>query len=387
MRTLLVGPGAIGGTVAVFAAETGFDFDVLGRPEEAEFLAKNDFVLTGCKGEHRAHLRVFGNIDELAAEYDCVLIATKAQAMPHVARALLPKLRKDSLALGLQNGITTEMMSEVVGENRTVSCMIGIGATARGIGKAEMTSGGHFIIGRQRLQENVPKIDSTKGSQLGSTTHDELSSSRQRPQENVPEIDGTTHNELNRRRPQECVDAKLEYLRSFVNACQPAAISENILGDLYSKLVFNACVNALCALSGMTLGVLLDDKKARRTFLSIAREGMAVAGAIGLDVPPFMKVLDYNLLVKHQGKLADALFGKLFQIIGKVRIGKVHPSTLQSLERGEITEIDYLNGYFVKRGDEANVHCPINTQIIRMIHEIERGERNMGLANITEIVL
>jgi 2-dehydropantoate 2-reductase len=298
---------------------------------------ENDYVLTGCAGEHKARLRAFGNIDELQPEYDCVLIATKAQSMPHVARALLPKLRGDSLVLGLQNGITTEIMSEAVGESRTVSCMIGIGATAHGIGKAELTSGGHFIIG--------------KAVQDGKN------------------------------------DDKLEYLRGFINACQPTTISGNILGELYSKLIFNACINALCALSGMTLGVLLDDKKARQTFLSIAREGMAVARGIGLSVPPFMKILDNNLLVKHQSNLANTLFGRLFHIIGKVRIGKVHPSTLQSLERGEITEIDYLNGYFLKRGAEVGVECPVNVQIVAMIHEIERGERRMGLANIAEIRL
>ncbi|MDR1805899.1 MAG: ketopantoate reductase family protein [Clostridium sp.] len=340
MKTLLVGPGAIGGTVAVFAAKAGFVFDVLGRPEEAEYLRDNDFALTGCEGEHSARLRAFGSIDELAESYDCVLIATKAQAMPHVARALLPRLHPDSLVLGLQNGITTELMSEVVGEERTVSCMIGIGATSKGIGKAELTSGGHFIIGRAAQGESSPEADK-----------------------------------------------RLEYLRRFVNCCQPTSISGCILADLYSKLVFNACVNALCALSGMTLGKLLDDKKARAAFLSIAREGMAVAAAIGLDVPPFMGILDYRLLVKHQSKAANALFGKLFQVIGKVRIGKVHPSTLQSLERGELTEIDYLNGYFLRRGGEFGVSCPVNEQIVGMIHQIERGERQMGIHNINELKL
>ncbi|MDR0883933.1 MAG: ketopantoate reductase family protein [Oscillospiraceae bacterium] len=357
LHTLLVGPGAIGGTVATFAAEKGFAFDVLGRPEEAAFLAENDYEISGVLGEHRARLRVFGGIDELPeAYYDVVLIATKAQSMPFVAQSLLPRLREDSLVLGLQNGITTELMAEVVGAQRTVSCMIGIGATAQGIGRVELTSGGHFIIG----QADVQNAALGTGGSLGSPT---------KP------IAGTA------------IADKLEYLRSFIDAMQPTKISENILGELYSKLVFNACINALCALSGMTLGVLLDDKKARQTFLAIAREGMAVADKIGLDVPPFMGLLDYRLIAKHTGAVANALFGKLFQIIGKVRIGKVHPSTLQSLERGEITEIDYLNGYFLKRGDEVGVACPVNAQIIAMIHEIERGERQMGLANIAELVL
>ncbi|MCL2023468.1 MAG: ketopantoate reductase family protein [Oscillospiraceae bacterium] len=339
MRTLLVGPGAIGGTLAVFAAKAGFVFDVLGRPDEAAYLRDNDFWVTGKAGDHLARLRVYGSIDELEGHYDCVMIATKAQAMPRVCSSLIPKMRGDTLVLGLQNGITSQLMSEVVGAERTVSCMIGIGATMSKMGQSEMTSKGHFLIGGLCPQDSP------------------------------------------------AYRQKLEYLRSFVDACQPCEITGNIIGELYSKLVFNACVNSLCALAGMPMGKLMNHKKAREAFLSIGREGMAVAKAIGLDVPPFMGFLDYKLIANHTGKIADTVFERLFQVIGKVRLGKLRPSTLQSLDRGELTEIDYLNGYFVMRGDEAGVDCPVNKQIIAMIHEIEEGVRRTGVENINALAL
>ena len=47
-------------------------------------------------------------------------------------------------------------------------------------------------------------------------------------------------------------------------------------------------------------------------------------------------------------------------------------STLQSLLRGEPTEIDYLNGEIVRVGGKVGMAAPINTAIVRAVHEIER---------------
>ena len=70
-------------------------------------------------------------------------------------------------------------------------------------------------------------------------------------------------------------------------------------------------------------------------------------------------------------------------MVGKI-YGDVKPSTLQSLEKGELTEIDILNGYFVKNGNENNVPTPVNTKLVQMIHEIEQGKREMTSDNLSE---
>jgi 2-dehydropantoate 2-reductase len=57
---------------------------------------------------------------------------------------------------------------------------------------------------------------------------------------------------------------------------------------------------------------------------------------------------------------------------------------LQSLERGNKTEIDFLNGYIVQKGLEFGVQTPVNSKIVAMIKEIEKGKRKIGLDNFEE---
>ena len=57
---------------------------------------------------------------------------------------------------------------------------------------------------------------------------------------------------------------------------------------------------------------------------------------------------------------------------------------LQSLERGNKTEIDFLNGYIVQKAMELGVPTPVNSKIVQMIKEIESGKRKIGLGNFEE---
>lgn len=63
---------------------------------------------------------------------------------------------------------------------------------------------------------------------------------------------------------------------------------------------------------------------------------------------------------------------------------KLKSSSLQSLERGQPTEVDYLNGYIVKHGVASGVNVPVNTVIVNMIHEIESGKRGISYSNFNE---
>jgi 2-dehydropantoate 2-reductase len=45
---------------------------------------------------------------------------------------------------------------------------------------------------------------------------------------------------------------------------------------------------------------------------------------------------------------------------------------LQSLEKGSITEIDFINGAVVRAGREHNVPTPVNQTLVAAIKGIER---------------
>lgn len=334
MKTLVIGAGAIGGTVAVVAKKAGYDIRIMCHSEETKNLIQEEgFKLHGSKGELCEKFKCYKSYDELGDEkFDIVIIGTKYQAMPEIAKAILPYINDDSLVVGMQNGILTENLAEIVGEKRAVGIMIGFGATRNAANDVTMTSLGEFYIGM----------------------------------------------------PNGYHPGKLDYLKNMLEVVLPTQISDNITREQYSKLIINSCINATAAITGLKLGKMVDDRRACALYLAIAREGMYVARAMGLDVPKYGKALDYNMLMLMDNKPYNWVCQNVVKLVSKLKYADVKPSTLQSLEKGEKTEIDVFNGYFVEKGKEVNVDVPVNTKLVEMIHEIEDGKRKITPDNLEE---
>lgn len=336
MRSLLIGPGAIGGTLATLITKAGYKLDVLNKDEEsAKIFREEGFHLTGVRGEHRVKLCTVPSFDCLEGKYDICFIATKYQAMPELARQMLPHLKDDSIVVSMQNGICIDMLADVVGKHRAVGCMIGFGATMSAAGEVNMTSKGEFVIGMSEGEHSD----------------------------------------------------KLQYLKKMMDNVLPTSITDNIKGTLYSKLIINSCINSLGAATGKTLGEVLKHLQARNIFLAIAREGILVAKGMGLKVPPFNGILEYRLLLISNAGFYNSIVKTVFRLIGTLKYSDVKVSMLQSLERGEKTEIDILNGYVVKMGKEVGVPTPVNSQITQMIKDIEEGRLKISVDNLNRIKL
>ncbi|MBR5497475.1 MAG: ketopantoate reductase family protein [Clostridia bacterium] len=334
MKTLLIGAGAIGGTVAVLTKNAGYDVSVLCHSEKTKNeINEKGLSLHGAKGELHADFTCYCSADEIGNEkFDICIIATKYSAMCETAKAVLPYLKDNSLVVGMQNGILTEELAEVVGRNRAVGCMLGFGATRNSPTDVTMTSLGEMYIGM--------------------------------PDGYHPE--------------------NLDKLRDMLEAVLPTAISDNITRQQYSKLIINSCINATAGITGKTLGDIIDDSRAGKLFLAIAREGMHVAKAMGINVPKYGKLLEYRLLMLMDNAPYNAICRLIVKLVAKIKYADVKPSTLQSLERGELTEIDIFNGYIASKGSEFSVSTPVNTKLTEMIHEIERGERQITPDNLDE---
>ena len=112
--------------------------------------------------------------------------------MPQAAKQALPFVEEDGLFVSMQNGICTDAMAEVVGQERTVGSVIGFGASMLGPGELEMTSQGEFILGM--------------------------------PDGSVPEM--------------------LRELQKALDHVVPTQITEHLLSELYSKLIVNSCITS-----------------------------------------------------------------------------------------------------------------------------------------------
>lgn len=94
--------------------------------------------------------------------------------------------------------------------------------------------------------------------------------------------------------------------------------------------------------------------------------------------------LDYYKLLKGKGIPADLKRYLTMRVIG-FKYRRIKSSSLQSLERGRRTEIDYLNGYICEKGKVFGVTTALNDAVRTMVIEIENGKRPMSLKNLNEL--
>lgn len=333
MRIVIIGAGAIGGISAALMKEKGYDVTLVCKHQEiADIAGGRGLHITGVCGEHTVSLKAVTDLAELQGEFDIAIIATKAYDMPACAKELLSFLKEDSLVLSFQNGICTDDLALIVGQERTVGCVIGWGATMLEAGELEMTSKGEFIIGR------------IKGDQ-----------------------------------------SKLSGIKAALDQIVPTEIRADIYAELYSKLIVNSCITSLGAICGLRLGRMLKMRQARSIFIAIIREAMQVANALALNVPPFGGKLDYQSLIAGNGILDSARRHVMIYAVG-LKYRSLKSSSLQSLERGRPTEIDYFNGFIARKGDEVGVDCPVNHRLVTMIKEIEGDKRSIKVDNLYDSV-
>ncbi len=333
MKLAVIGAGAIGGTTAAFLKKGGWDpILVCKHADTLAQIERQGLQIFGLKGEHTVPLCAVQTVDDLPNDLDVVFHATKANDCEAVARGLVPHLKPASQVVSLQNGICEDALGKILGRERVIGCVVGWGATHAGPGRIEVTSPGEFVLGY---------LD----------------------------------------RPP---DAHLETLRSMLDAVQPTRISDNIMGELYSKLMINSCINSLGAITGAALGELMAVGKIRRIFIAIMREALATANAMGLQVAPSTGgKLDYDRLLAGGGIVKQFRRHLVFRIIG-FKYRRVKSSSLQSLERGRPTEVDYLNGYIIRRAMEHGVQVPANQVVVRMIKAIEAGQRPIAMDNLDD---
>jgi 2-dehydropantoate 2-reductase len=333
-KKAVIGAGAIGGVTAALMKKGGLDpILVCKHREVAEQISTHGIHVKGLRGVHTVSLKAVRDIEDLPEGIDIIFLATKANDAVSAAQAALPFLKTDSVVVSLQNGICEDALAEVVGRDRVIGCVVAWGATHMGPGELEVTSPGEFIIGN---------IDHK-------------------------------------------ADARLESIKSIMEKVQPTRISSNIMGELFSKLIINSCINSLGVIAGLTLGELLAVKKMRYVFLQLMREAMAVAQARGIRVEPAAGGrLDYYRFLDSSGPLKRFKQHLMLRIIG-FKYRRIKSSSLQSLERGRLTEIDFLNGYICEKAEEQDIPVPLNRAVVRMVHEIEKGERKMSLDNLNDL--
>ena len=134
-------------------------------------------------------------------------------------------------------------------------------------------------------------------------------------------------------------------------------IADDIEVTLWSKLVINCAFNALSAVADISYGPMLEVEGTKDVVTRAVQEAITVARACGVGMP-------------------DDLLANILNIPTMMPAQK--SSTAQDLVRGKPSEIDFLNGYVVRKGAELGIPTPTNHALQVMVKLAERGKELSG---------
>jgi 2-dehydropantoate 2-reductase len=143
---------------------------------------------------------------------------------------------------------------------------------------------------------------------------------------------------------------------ALAQTLRAAGIQTTIAGDIeavqWTKLITNCAFNALSAVAGIAYGPMMQVEGAGDVIASAVREAADVARACGAAIPQDLaaQILKIPAAMPNQTS-----------------------STAQDLARGKPSEIDFLNGYVVRRGAELGIPTPTNQALQVMVKLAERG--------------
>ena len=332
MKILVIGSGAIGGVVAGILSKKGFDIDIACKTQEQADQINTDGLIFKIKKRNYIHfIPAFHRVSNTPGNYDYVFLTTKSFDIEQPTKEVLDKINPDGLIVSFQDGYCENKLARIAGSDRIVGAVVGWGASINEEGNSEMTAKGEMLIGK---------------------------------------LDGSD-------------DPRLDNLVYVLNGLAPTYAVKNINDHIFSKLVINSSVTALGAISGQKIGALISNKKMRNLFILLMQEAIEVANKMNFEIPDFANKINYYQLVKGTTIYHRLRRHALIQIIG-YKYRKIKSSGLQSLERGEKTEIDSMNGYILNKGKELGLDLPINEILIQMVHEIEDGKRKISPDNFSE---
>lgn len=301
MRFLIIGPGAMGCLFASRLKLAGFDVTLLDHNKErADRINHQGIMVEGVSGEYAAHVPVIVNGD--LKEFDFALLCVKANRTRAAAEPLKKLLSSEAIVVTLQNGIGNfEILEEIFGKGRVLGGVTAEGATMLGWGKIRHAGVGATVIG--------PKLQ-TEG-------------------------------------PPEKLAAALN------KAGFKAETAENVVGLLWGKLVINAGINALTAITRLKNGRLPEINGTNLIMEELVKEAVAVSKAKNIQLP-----------------FEDPL-GRVIQVCRNTA-GNI-ASMLQDVLNKRETEIDFINGAIVREGDTLGIPTPANCTVTNLVKAMQES--------------
>jgi len=299
----VVGAGPVGCIVAGFLAKGGYEVtlcDVI--PDLLSPALDRGIILEGAESLKQKVSKTCTNVDELAdISPDVIFITVKANALPLIASAIEGFHREGLAIVSWQNGIDTELeLAKILGKNDVMRAVVNYGCAL--VGPAHVRIPFHH------------------------------------PPHYIQELDPKSR------------DAAM-VIAQVLSKCElETEHTDNIISMVWRKSVMNACMNPVCAVTGLTMSRVMNDPIIFRIVDALVKECIRVARSneinLGWDF--------YTYAMEYMGNAGDH-----------------KPSMLMDIEAKRRTEIDYINGKFVDYGERTGTETPYNHTLRALVKGLE----------------
>jgi 2-dehydropantoate 2-reductase len=329
-RCLVWGAGAIGGTLGAYLARAGHDVTLVDIvAEHVAVINRSGLTISGPIAAFTTPLPAF-TPDTLRGAWDTIILATKAQHTVAAARALLPHLTPAGCVISAQNGLNELAIAAAVGEARTVGAFVNFGADYLEPGSILYGGRGTVMVG-EAFGDPSRRVS--------------------------PRVLGVR-----------------DAWRDFD---ERAAATPNIWGYLWGKEAYGAMLFAT-ALTNDSIADCLARPEYRPLYIALAREILAVARSRGVYPEAFDGFDPAAYLPDAPAGAAEQSLDHL--VAHNRKSAKTHSGIWRDLAvRKRPTEVDAQLGIVVALGAEAGVPAPLTSAVVKLIHEVERGERAQSI--------
>ena len=115
-KILIVGAGAIGGSLAAYLGQTNSSITIYERQKGiADEINRAGVTLTGDKAPLHAAVMAVSDLRMLRREYDVCFLATRAYQLQEAAQSVLPYLKDSALMVSMNNGVCIDDLVSVDG--------------------------------------------------------------------------------------------------------------------------------------------------------------------------------------------------------------------------------------------------------------------------------
>jgi 2-dehydropantoate 2-reductase len=287
-----VGAGTIGSLYAAHLARVADVWVLCRRDEHARALAEQGLRITG-KADFTARLDATTDPGELPA-VDLAIVATKATELDAAAAGLAGRI-PDATVMTVQNGLGAEEIVRRHGDWRLLSAVT-------------------FMSGTRHSDAHVEYVLDTE-TWLGPYG------------DSSPELAEET-------------------ARLIVSAGLKARAFADLRPAQWSKLIFNATVNGVAALTGLPHDFHFAEGDLGELVHALVDEGKRVADAAGIELhdDPW----EMNVLATRRGSAH-------------------HPSMLEDVRAGRPTEVELINGALVREGERLAVPTPLHEALYALV--------------------